>query len=74
MTEETKDVLGVDMIDKQLFEEVWKFITDKFGQSDQDLMQGYMICRAVCAIIEDAFKIENPPVVKVEGDDENLRG
>lgn len=69
MTEETKDVLGTDMIDRGLFEETWKDFTGKFGQSDQDILQGYMILRAMCAIIEDAFKLD-PPVVKVEGDDE----
>lgn len=62
-----KVVVGTDMINKETFEEVWKYFTTKFSGTDQDLLHGYMILKAMCAILEDAFKID-PPEVKVEGE------
>lgn len=64
---ETKLVTGSELINKDTFEEVWKYFTDKFSNSDKDLLHGYIILKAMCAILEEAFDIV-PPEVGVEKD------
>ena len=63
-----KEVTGSELIDKKTFEEVWKYFTDKFSTSDKDLLHGYIILKAMCAILEEAFEIV-PPDVGVEKDE-----
>lgn len=62
MTEQ-KVVSGMDMIDKEVFEEEWKHFVDRFTNTDKDMLHGYMILKAMCAILENAFQIEAPEVV-----------
>lgn len=69
MSEAVKEVLGNEMINKVVFERVWKQFTEEFGSSDGDLIHGYMILKAICAILEDAFNIE-PPAVVVDNTEE----
>lgn len=61
----TQTFVGSEMIDKEVFEEVWKDFTERFSTSDKDLLHGYMILKAMCAILEEAFNIV-PPDVEVE--------
>lgn len=69
MSDNQKVVSGSEMIDKVVFEEVWKEFTDRFTNSDKDLLHGYMILKAMCAILEEAFNIV-PPDVEVAKDGE----
>lgn len=67
-----QEVVGADMIDKEKFNLVWDFFKETFTNSDADMLQGYMILKAACAILEQAFGID--PVEAVaeapeEGDD-----
>lgn len=65
---ETRVVPGSELIDKAVFEEVWKEFTDRFSTSDKDLLHGYVILKAMCAILEEAFEIV-PPDVEVDKDE-----
>lgn len=60
---------GSEMIDPVVFEEVWKDFTERFSTSDKDLLHGYMIIKAMCAILEEAFNIV-PPDIEVDKDGE----
>lgn len=64
----TQQFTGSEMINKETFEEVWAYFTEKFSGSDKDLLHGYMVLKAMCAILEDAFDIV-PPDVGVEKED-----
>lgn len=63
---------GTDMIDQAVFEECWEWFKDKFAHSDKDLLHGYMILKAQCAILEEAFGFDSvEAVVDRGGDDES---
>lgn len=62
MTDNIQTVTGTDMIDKEVFEAEWAHFKERFTNSDADMLHGYMIYKAICAILEDAFGIDAPDV------------
>lgn len=66
----TQEILASEMIDQEKFNLVWEFFKENFTNSDADMIQGYMILKACCAILEQAFKIDPIDAVAEEPDGE----
>lgn len=64
-------VNGLDMIDKEVFEQEWTHFKERFTNSDADMLHGYMILKAMCAILEEAFGIE-PPEVSLSKEEDDV--
>lgn len=67
---ETTEVLASDMIDQKKFDLFWEWFKENFTNTDADMIQGYMILKAGCAILEQAFKLDPVEAVAIGGDDE----
>jgi hypothetical protein len=66
---EKQEVLASDMIDQEKFNVFWEWFKENFTNSDADMIQGYLILKAGCAILEQAFKLD-PVEAVAEGEDD----
>ena len=49
---------GNEMINAEDFDKEWQHFKETFATSDKDMLHGYMILKAMCAILEQAFGID----------------
>lgn len=49
---------GADVMDAQVFGDVWAFIMDNYTGNDGELLKAYLAMRGACAIIEKELGLE----------------
>lgn len=54
----TEDTDASELINKEQFDEFWDWFKEHHGASDQNILHGYMILKAGCVIIEEAFGMD----------------
>lgn len=53
---------GADVVDQEIFGDVWAFIMDNYTENDAELAKAYIAMRAACAIIEKELDIKRMEV------------
>lgn len=56
MTQEIQN--GADVMDAQVFGDIWAFIMDNYTENDAELLKAYIALRGACAILERELKLE----------------
>jgi len=53
---------GADVMDAQVFGDLWAHIMDNYTENDGELIKAYIALRGICAILEKELNIERMEV------------
>lgn len=57
---------AADVVDAQVFGDLWAFIMDNYTENDAELVKVYLAMRAACAVLEQELKLERMEVSMAE--------